>query len=56
MLYRAKGLRPKDELDFENTLPYLDDRRREWLRDSLQQNSARPPVDQVPVEGALEAG
>lgn len=36
LLYKAKGLRPKDQLDFDNTLPFLDDPRREWLKDSLQ--------------------
>lgn len=35
LLYKAKGQRPKDDADFVATLPFLDDRRRAWLRDSL---------------------
>ena len=36
LLYKAKGLRPKDQADFDATLPFLDDRRRAWLRDGLE--------------------
>lgn len=36
LLYKAKGLRTKDQLDFDNTLPHLDDCRRDWLREALQ--------------------
>lgn len=36
LLYKAKGLRAKDQLDFETTLPHLDDRRRAWLRAALE--------------------
>lgn len=36
LLYKAKGLRPKDRVDFDTTLPHLDDRRRGWLRESLR--------------------
>ena len=36
LLYKAKGLRAKDQLDFDSTLPHLDEARRHWLRDSLQ--------------------
>ncbi|REJ07860.1 hypothetical protein DY023_02530 [Microbacterium bovistercoris] len=36
LLYKAKGLRPKDEADFVTTLPFLDARRRGWLRESLE--------------------
>lgn len=35
LLYKAKGLRAKDDLDFQNTLPHLDERRRSWLREVL---------------------
>lgn len=36
LLYKAKGQRPKDEADFVATLPFLDERRRGWLRTALQ--------------------
>jgi hypothetical protein len=35
LFYKAKGRRPKDEEDFVRTLPALDGKRREWLRESL---------------------
>lgn len=35
LLFKAKALRPKDELDFAAVLPNLDSDRREWLRDAL---------------------
>jgi len=35
LLYKAKGLRPKDQADFDVTLPFLDRPRRAWLRESL---------------------
>lgn len=35
LLYKAKGRRAKDQLDFEATLPHLDEPRRSWLRASL---------------------
>lgn len=35
LLYKARGLRPKDDIDFDAALPTLDDRRREWLRDAI---------------------
>ena len=37
LLYKAPGLRSKDRLDFDNTVPLLDDRRRRWLRRALEQ-------------------
>ena len=36
LLYKSKGLRPKDEDDFATTLPHLDRRRRGWLADALR--------------------
>ena len=36
LLHKAKGLRAKDQLDFDTTLPSLDERRRVWLRDALE--------------------
>jgi len=35
LLYKAKGLRPKDEADFARTLPALDEKSRHWLAQSL---------------------
>jgi hypothetical protein len=35
LLFKAPGLRPKDQADFDATLPHLDARRRRWLRDAL---------------------
>ena len=35
LLYKAKGLRPKDEADFARTLPALDGQSRQWLAQSL---------------------
>lgn len=35
LLHKARGLRPKDEADFTQTLPALDQERREWLRNAL---------------------
>jgi Aminoglycoside-2''-adenylyltransferase len=35
LLYKAKGLRPKDEADFTQTLPALNEERRHWLRNAL---------------------
>ncbi len=34
-LYKAKGLRPKDEADFAQTLPWLSPKRRQWLAHAL---------------------
>ncbi|MGL3150503.1 hypothetical protein ACSS7Z_09060 [Microbacterium sp. A82] len=36
LLYKAKGQRPKDDIDFAATLPYLDVARRDWLRQALE--------------------
>lgn len=38
LLYKAKGLRPKDEADFTATLPFLDEDRRSWLADALDRS------------------
>ena len=35
LLFKAKVVRPKDELDFAAVLPHLDSNRRSWLRDAL---------------------
>ena len=43
LLYKARGLRAKDDLDFRNTLPHLDDRRRSWLLESLDRTLPQHP-------------
>lgn len=35
LLLKAKGLRPKDQADFDSTLPHLDRRRHTWLAEAL---------------------
>jgi len=35
VLYKAKGLRPKDEADFLEVLPALDQERRQWLSNAI---------------------
>ena len=35
LLFKAKAVRPKDELDFAAVLPHLESSRRLWLRDAL---------------------
>lgn len=35
LLYKSKGLRDKDNADFDTALPYLSLNEREWLRDAL---------------------
>ena len=36
LLFKAKAFRPKDEADFANILPHLDDVSRNWLADALR--------------------
>jgi hypothetical protein len=43
LLYKAKRARPKDQTDFTNTLPHLDDMHRAWLRASLVQTLPEHP-------------
>jgi hypothetical protein len=35
LLFKAKVVRPKDEMDFATALPHLNGNRRSWLRDAL---------------------
>jgi hypothetical protein len=37
LLYKAKGLRPKDEADFSHTLPTFSQKQRAWLEEALSQ-------------------
>jgi hypothetical protein len=37
LLYKARGLRPKDEADFLHALPELAQEQRAWLKDALTQ-------------------
>jgi hypothetical protein len=41
LLYKAKGVRPKDDADFRRVLPRLDVHARSWLRDALARIDAR---------------
>jgi hypothetical protein len=43
LLHKARGLRPKDEADFRQTLPMLNRERRTWLRDALAQAHPQHP-------------
>jgi hypothetical protein len=43
LLFKAPGLRPKDQADFDATLPHLDRRRRGWLRDALAATTVAHP-------------
>jgi hypothetical protein len=43
LLYKAKGLRPKDEADFARVLPALDQDRRQWLRNALTEAHPHHP-------------
>ena len=43
LLYKARGLREKDQADFAATLPFLDDRRRSWLADALERTIPAHP-------------
>ncbi|WP_246565484.1 nucleotidyltransferase domain-containing protein [Paenibacillus faecis] len=36
LLYKSKGTRPKDDIDFENTFSQLDFEQRRWLQASLR--------------------
>lgn len=36
LLYKAKGLRPQDQADFETAAPLLSSEQRDWLREMLQ--------------------
>jgi hypothetical protein len=36
LLYKANGRRPKDEIDFDVTLPMLTESQRQWLSDALR--------------------
>ena len=44
LLYKAKGRRPKDEADFAQTLPALNQERRQWLRDALAMAHPNHPI------------
>lgn len=43
LLYKAKGLRPKDEADFRSALPVLSGEQRAWLRAALLQAHPQHP-------------
>jgi hypothetical protein len=43
LLYKSKGLRPKDVADFRAVLPWLLAGEREWLRTALETRVASAP-------------
>lgn len=43
LLYKAKGMRPKDEADFRHTVPVLREEQRTWLREALLQAHPQHP-------------
>lgn len=43
LLYKAAGLREKDQADFAATLPHLDEGRRRWLHDALRDTTGGHP-------------
>ena len=43
LLYKARGLRPKDQRDLDATLPALDAARRSWLADALSRTEPGHP-------------
>jgi hypothetical protein len=43
LLYKSRGLRPRDEADFDVALPHLVDVEREWLADALTRVSPDHP-------------
>ena len=48
LLYKAEGLRAKDEADFVATMPFLDRRRRAWLSAALERTlPAHPWLDRL---------
>jgi hypothetical protein len=43
LLFKSKGMRPKDEHDFADAIPLLDRDQQAWLRDALQLMSPGHP-------------
>lgn len=43
LLYKSKGMRPKDEADFEAVLPLLSDGQRRWLDEALETEHTTHP-------------
>jgi hypothetical protein len=43
LLYKARGMRPKDEADFAATLPVLSQPRRQWLKHALMMVDPQHP-------------
>ena len=43
LAYKAKGMRPKDEADFAEVLPALDQERRQWLSNAIAVAHPRHP-------------
>jgi hypothetical protein len=48
LLYKAKGLRAKDQLDFAATVAHLDDQQRAWMRGMLRRTlPGHPWIEQL---------
>ena len=43
LLYKSRGLRPKDEADFEAVLPLLSEGERRWLDEALETEHTTHP-------------
>ncbi|MEV4799444.1 amino acid transporter [Nonomuraea sp. NPDC049421] len=43
LLYKSKGMRPKDETDFQTVLPMLSDEQRCWLDEALEKTHSTHP-------------
>lgn len=43
LLYKSRGLRPKDEVDFEAVLPLLSEGQRRWLDEALETEHSTHP-------------
>lgn len=53
LLYKSKGLRPKDVSDFRAILPHLTTEQRQWLRSALTtQAPAHPWLDELGTDAA----
>lgn len=53
LFYKAKGVRPKDQIDFTATLPHLSTEQRRWLRQAIADTyGAHPWLQQLQTDPA----